>query len=199
MVNLFVLLQNTLKEVIIIFYSFFKSFFYQIKNKALMLFRKDLKISGNTTIEKNAHLKVYGGKIKINNSTIRSGAYFSAVAGGELTIEEGTFFNRNCTIVSRDSITIKKNCLFGPNVTIYDHDHKFSKQGITEGFYKKKILIEEGCWIGANCTILKGTKLGKNSVVGAGVVLSGNYPPNTIIKITKECYKIETITEKRDE
>ena len=42
-------------------------------------------------------------------------------------------------------------------------------------------MIEEGCFLGANSIILKGTTLGKNVVVGAGSVVSGTFPDNVII------------------
>ena len=35
--------------------------------------------------------------------------------------------------------------------------------------------------MGANSVILKGTKIGKNSVIGAGCVLKGDIPPNSLV------------------
>ncbi len=46
---------------------------------------------------------------------------------------------------------------------------------------KRPITIGEGCFIGSNVIILKGTELGKNVVVGAGSVVSGVFPDNVII------------------
>ena len=43
------------------------------------------------------------------------------------------------------------------------------------------IHIDDGCFIGANSIILKGTTLGKNCVVGAGSVVSGKFPDNVIV------------------
>lgn len=56
---------------------------------------------------------------------------------------------------------------------------------------KRPIIIGDGCFIGSNSIILKGTNLGKNCVVGAGSVVSGSFPDNVIIagnpaKIIKE-------------
>nr|WP_304437690.1 DapH/DapD/GlmU-related protein [Frigoribacterium sp. Leaf44] len=41
------------------------------------------------------------------------------------------------------------------------------------------VTIEDGCWIGANVTILPGVTLGRGSVVGAGSVVTKSYPPNS--------------------
>ena len=46
---------------------------------------------------------------------------------------------------------------------------------------KRPVVIGEGCFLGANSIILKGTTLGKNVVVGAGSVGSGTFPDNVII------------------
>lgn len=46
---------------------------------------------------------------------------------------------------------------------------------------KRPVVIGEGCFLGANSIILKGTTLGKNVLVGAGSVVSGTFPDNVII------------------
>ena len=42
---------------------------------------------------------------------------------GELTINNGCIFNRSAYITCADSIIIGRDCLFGPNLFISDHDH----------------------------------------------------------------------------
>lgn len=71
--------------------------------------------------------------------------------------------------------------LFGPGVTIYDHDHIFSPEGILPGFKLGEVVIEDGCWIGANVTILRNTHIGKNSVIGAGTVVKGDIPAGSLV------------------
>lgn len=46
---------------------------------------------------------------------------------------------------------------------------------------KRPVVIGEGCFLGANSIILKGTTLGKIVLVGAGSVVSGTFPDNVII------------------
>ena len=43
------------------------------------------------------------------------------------------------------------------------------------------IVIEDDVWIGANSILLSGTKVGTGSVVGAGSVISKEFPPYSII------------------
>ncbi len=42
------------------------------------------------------------------------------------------------------------------------------------------IEIEDNCFIGQNAIILPGVKIGKNSVIGAGAVVTKSIPPNSV-------------------
>lgn len=44
-----------------------------------------------------------------------------------------------------------------------------------------KILIGNNVFVGMNCTFLPNTTIGNNSIVGAGSVLRGKFPDNTVI------------------
>ena len=52
---------------------------------------------------------------------------------------------------------------------------------VTELIPAKPISIGKNCFIGCNSIILKGTTLGDGCVVGAGAVVSGQFPDNSII------------------
>jgi len=42
------------------------------------------------------------------------------------------------------------------------------------------VRIEKNAWIGDSAIICKGVTIGENSIVGAGAVVTGSIPPNTI-------------------
>jgi acetyltransferase-like isoleucine patch superfamily enzyme len=44
-----------------------------------------------------------------------------------------------------------------------------------------KIVIGNNVFIGINCTILPNTTIGNNCIVGAGSILRGKFPDNTVI------------------
>ncbi len=90
-------------------------------------------------------------------------------------------FNRNCIVICRKEITIKDHVIFGPGVTIYDHDHVFSEEGILPGYKHGSVIIEEGCWIAANVTILRNTHIGEGCVIGAGAIVQGDIPPHSLV------------------
>lgn len=106
--------------------------------------------------------------------------------GGRITIDEGVCMS-GCTIYSMESITIGRNTDIGSGCKIIDNDfhplpysERFPKERL-DLLKKRPVVIGEGCFLGANSIILKGTTLGRNVVVGAGSVVSGNFPDNVII------------------
>ena len=88
------------------------------------------------------------------------------------------------TIAANKGIEIGKNCVFSYNVSIIDHERYFSRESVpTKGEITsgKKIIIEDGCFIGCNSTILKGVHLGTHCVVGANTVVTKSFPDYSII------------------
>lgn len=105
--------------------------------------------------------------------------------GGKITIGSGCGISGS-TIYAMNEINIGNNVLIGGNCKIIDNDfHPLPiSQRVNqkpEDIKKRPINIGDGCFIGANSIILKGTTLGKNCVVGAGSVVSGIFPDNVII------------------
>lgn len=106
--------------------------------------------------------------------------------GGKIELNEGVSMS-GCTIYSIDSIIIRRNTTIGAGCKIVDNDFHplpYSQRYPVENLEKVKkrpIVIGEGCFLGVNSIILKGTVLGNNCIVGAGSVVSGAWPDNSII------------------
>jgi acetyltransferase-like isoleucine patch superfamily enzyme len=43
------------------------------------------------------------------------------------------------------------------------------------------VVIEDDVWIGANCIILRGVKIGKGSVIAAGSVVKGDISAYSVV------------------
>lgn len=105
--------------------------------------------------------------------------------GGHITIGAGCGISGS-TIYAMKEISIGENVLIGGNCKIIDNDFHPLPASLRidqnkEDIKKSPIVIGDGCFIGANSTILKGSVLGKNCVVGAGSVVAGIYPDNVVI------------------
>lgn len=58
------------------------------------------------------------------------------------------------------------------------------------------IVVEDDVWIGYDCIVLAGTKIGKGSVIGARSVVTGTIPPYSVYvgnKVIKKRFSDEII------
>jgi maltose O-acetyltransferase len=119
------------------------------------------------------------GSLRIGERVqLRDGCELEAL-GGAIGIGANVFFNRNCTIVAYGGVEIGSNCLFGPNVGIYDHDHGFADR--TRPMWEQEprvapVSIGSDVWIGANTVVTAGAEIGDWVVVGANSVVTRSLP-----------------------
>ena len=73
---------------------------------------------------------------------------------------------------------LRRNCWIGPNVVITNAKYPKSPNAKAD---LKGPVIGEDAKIGANATILPGMKIGKNSLVGAGSVVTKDVGENDIV------------------
>jgi len=158
--------------------------------------RRRLTTNSNVAISKKARfdnyfsfdiiLKDFTLVIK-DNVHFKRYCHLSIFPGAELIIHKNVFFNNCCSVNCLEKIEIGENSIFGENVKIYDHNHKYSvitnKLIIERNLYNTApIIIGDNCWIGSNVTILKGVTIGENVIIGANSLIYKSIPSNTIIK-----------------
>lgn len=106
---------------------------------------------------------------------------------GELTIGDEVFLNSGCIVTARESITIGSGTIFGPNVLVYDHDHRVENGKIqSNAFVSQPIVIGKNVWVGAGTIILKGAVLEDNCVIAAGSVVKGVVPKDSVFVQKRE-------------
>lgn len=150
-------------------------------------YRGNIKVSITKRISLLSMFTIIKGKISFGRGFgVKKGTKIST-NGGNISIGRGVNFNHNCMCISHKSIIIGDDCSFGPNVCIYDHDHAFDENGKIKGAFKSsEIIIENNVWIGANTVILRGSHIGENSVIGAGSIIKGYIPPNSLVTQKRE-------------
>ena len=153
---------------------------------------KNLTLKGIPIIYNSAGAKLeIGNNVTINSSFLSNlvGLYQRTIivtrtAGAEIVIGDNVGIS-GATIYARSSITIGENTLIGGNTKIIDNDFHpvdpdIRRKNPHEFMGVKSIEIGENVFIGCNSLILKGAKIGKNSVIGAGSVVVGIIPENCI-------------------
>ncbi len=127
-----------------------------------------------------------------------------------LSIGDGTSIPKGSIFFCTEAeLKIGRKVVFGPRPTIITGDHRTDILGkhIIDVTVEEKlpnndlpVTIEDGVWIGANVTILKGVTIGRGSIVAAGAVVTKSCPPYSIIggvpaKIIKPRFTPEEIKE----
>lgn len=130
-----------------------------------------------------SHLKIY-----VNIDTP-----FYCDYGKHISIGSNVIININCTFVDCNKIEIGNNVLIASNVQIYTATHPVEmKERLVENewtevsditFFRTFALpvkIEDNVWIGGGVIILPGVTIGKNTVIGAGSVVTKSIPENSL-------------------
>lgn len=153
---------------------------------------KNLTLKGMPVIfNKSGAQLTFGDNVTINSSFLSNlvGLYqrtiiLTRTADAKIRIGNNVGIS-GATIYARKSIQIGDNTLIGGNTKIIDNDfHPIDPivRRITPNDHigVRPIKIGENVFIGCNCLILKGTVIGDNAVIGAGSVVSGEIPANSI-------------------
>lgn len=144
--------------------------------RIVMSIRTAVVPSVSIQVGKNAHL------ILESDVSIRRNCELNVRRDALLKVGKGSFLNSGCIITAHKSITLGEHVELGPNVLIFDHDHKFKENGYrAKEFECDEIVIGNNVWIGANTVILRGTEIGDNCVIGAGCVVKGKYESGSLV------------------
>jgi len=100
-----------------------------------------------------------------------------------ISIGSNTVFSNDITIIAEHEITIGERCLIGDRLTVYDNDfHEIDPSTRTRSYGKAApVNIGNNVWIGSVVTILKGVKVGNNSIIAANSVVTKDVPANAMV------------------
>jgi acetyltransferase-like isoleucine patch superfamily enzyme len=161
----------------------FKKYPSRIKSRIRKYFYSlnGMKIGKNTNIPKidiTWPHQVYIG----NNCTLEDLVYFKFDGinkkGPSIKIGNGCFIGRNSEFNISIGIELGENCLIGSGTKFIDHNHGLEKSSLIKSQKCKEevIKIEDDVWIGCNSIVLRGVKIGKGAVIGAGSVITKEIP-----------------------
>lgn len=105
--------------------------------------------------------------------------------GAVIEVGKNTRLN-GCTIHAWKYVKIGADCLVGANTCIMDSnghssdDSDWMRRHITQDT-PEDIIIEDHVWIGMNCTVLKGIRIGRGSIIAAGSVVVKDVPEFSVV------------------
>lgn len=114
--------------------------------------------------------------------TLGDGVYIdrdvTLIGEGRLVIGAHSYVGRGTIIASGERLEIGEGALIAAHVTIRDHDHG-TASGTPYRLQKpvtSPVVIEDNVWIGANAVVVRGTRIGRDTIVGAGAVVTRDVP-----------------------
>ncbi len=124
---------------------------------------------GRVVLGKWVHLGD-GTKLRAHEGTLRVGD--KAVFGGSVVV--------NCLL----DIEIGAACLVGDWVYVCDFDHVTTDPRVPikdQGVVKSPVRIGPDCWLGTKASVLKGSMIGRGSVLAAHTVVRGEVPDYSVV------------------
>lgn len=106
---------------------------------------------------------------------------FMCTFGFNISIGDNFFANHDVTMLDFATITIGANVNVAPKVGFYTASYlENPTERIAKKMIARPITLEDGVWIGGSAIILGGTTIGRNSIIGAGSVVTHDIPANVI-------------------
>lgn len=121
--------------------------------------------------------RAIGKNLRFRNISVR-GNPEAITVGSDVNLEDTLF---NCAM-GYSEISIGNGVFFGHRVMLLARKHDYNQRGIKrqESISGNKIVVEDGVWIGSGAIILTGVKIGRNSVIGAGAVVTKDVKSNSL-------------------
>ncbi len=135
----------------------------------------NIEISG-PNIKFNGEVKIFGGNSdKTRLTSVQIGEF-----EGKISIGNNVLIMNGVRISSASEISIGDNCMLANYCYIMDSDwHDIYDRSKMVG-KSEPVVLENNVWIGDSAIICKGVKIGENSVIGAGSVVTCDIPANVI-------------------
>jgi acetyltransferase-like isoleucine patch superfamily enzyme len=103
---------------------------------------------------------------------------------GLVEIGEKTVMGQECTISAYQRVRIGEQCVIADRAMFIDFDHgmvEIERPIRLQGIYKRDVEVGSNVWIGYGACILRGVRVGDNSVIGTNAVVTKDVPANAVV------------------
>jgi acetyltransferase-like isoleucine patch superfamily enzyme len=142
---------------------------------------RNFKLSGKVRISGPGKL-IVGNNVHIYGTLNSISTPYTYSENAIIEIGDHSYLN-GTRLGCRERISIGRDCMIG-EARIADNDgHSINvnRRNMTDSeLVTKPVIIEDNVWIGGSVIILKGVRIGMNSVIGAGSVVTMSIPPNVL-------------------
>src|SRR3954451_21631061 len=133
-----------------------------------------------------------GLELKIEpRGEVRFGRFVWIGDGSKIRCHEGvveigakTVMGQECTISAYQHVRIGEQCVIADRAMFIDFDHgvvEVERPIRTQGIYKRDVEVGSNVWIGYAACVLRGVRVGDNSIIGTNSVVTKDVPANAVV------------------
>lgn len=103
---------------------------------------------------------------------------------GRVEIGDKTVMGQDCTISAYQRVRIGSECVIADRTMFIDFDHgvvEVERPIRSQGIYMEDVVVGSNVWIGYGACILRGVKVGDNSIIGTNSVVTKDVPANAVV------------------
>jgi acetyltransferase-like isoleucine patch superfamily enzyme len=137
-------------------------------------------VGNNVVIDDNCCLDAKGTTnrgITLGNGVFLGRNTILSCKNGDITLEEDANVGFNVEIFSAASVRVGARTLIAAYTYLVGGDHLFDRVDVPvlhQGRTAKGIDVGENVWLGAHVVVADGARIGRDAIVGAGAVVTGD-------------------------
>ncbi len=97
----------------------------------------------------------------------------------KLNVGDNTWIGEDSWILNLEPVTIGSDVCISQGVLLCTGSH--DRRSRTFEFDNAPIVVEDGAWVAVRATVLRGSRIGHDSVVGATALVSGEIAPGSVV------------------
>lgn len=141
-----------------------------------------IRIGDNVVIDDGCCLDAKGtdrGSILIGSGVFIGRNTILSCKNGDIQIDEDANIGFNCEIFSAARVRVGKRVLIAAYSYLVGGDHLHDRVDVPilqQGRTAAGIDVDDNAWVGAHVVVADGSRIGRDAIVGAGAVVSGEIP-----------------------
>ena len=149
---------------------------FEAAGEGLQIIRpRDVEVIGpNIRLGRHVHINAARGH------PVKLCVWFEGERLGRIDIGDFALISPGSQIISSIGIAIGAGTMLASGVYISDSDWHGTYDRTRESGQAAPVVIEENVWLGLHAIVGKGVRIGKNSIIGAGSVVTHDVPANVI-------------------
>jgi acetyltransferase-like isoleucine patch superfamily enzyme len=121
----------------------------------------------------------YATVIATADRRVRLSVWPARPGGGCIAIGRWSLICPGVRIGSAASVEVGDSCMLASNAYLTDCDWHDAYDRLAIG-RSAPVVLEENVWVGDSAIVCKGVRIGRNSIIGAGAVVTRDIPANVV-------------------